>query len=60
MHWPREARTRVAERDEREALDRYMRCRGARVSEKWLATVEEARRWADARTRLERLLQAMR
>ena len=60
MHWPRDARTRIAEREERENLERYIRLRGAMVSETWEATVEEARRWADATTRLERQLQAMR
>ena len=60
MHWPRDARTRIAERQEKENLERYIRLRGEMVSDTWVATVEEATRWADAITRLERQLQAMR
>jgi len=60
MHWPRNAATRLAERDEREALDRYLRARSLPVSEVWVEVVGEAGRRAEVAIRLERQLERMR
>lgn len=59
MHWPRDAVTRHAERQEKENLERYLRNRAGKVPDAWVATVTEARRHADAVGRLERRLEAM-
>jgi hypothetical protein len=57
MRWPRDAATRMAERQEREVLERYLRLRTLTVSEAWVEAVGEASRRADAVLRLDRLLQ---
>ncbi|HYA00171.1 MAG TPA: hypothetical protein VEK76_07440 [Candidatus Binatia bacterium] len=60
MHWPRDAATRIAERQEREAIQRYLSDRIATVSPVWVDAVADARRRADVVGRLERQLQSMR
>jgi hypothetical protein len=60
MHWPKDAVTRAAEREEREALARYLKLRTVTVSDAWVDAVGEASRRADAVNRLERQLQRMR
>jgi hypothetical protein len=59
MHWPRDAVTRAAEREERQGLERYLKLRTLPVSEVWVEAVGEASRRADAVIRLERQLQRM-
>jgi len=59
MHWPRDAVTRATEREERQALERYLKLRTLPVSEVWVEAVGEASRRADAVIRLERQLQRM-
>ncbi|MGP8162131.1 MAG: hypothetical protein ACLQGJ_13075 [Candidatus Dormibacteria bacterium] len=59
MHWPRDAVTRAAEREERQVLERYLKLRTLPVSEVWVEAVGEASRRADAVIRLERQLQRM-
>ena len=60
MHWPRDAVTRIAERQERDALHRYLELRKVNPSAVWVEIVGEASRRADAVIRLERQLQRMR
>ena len=60
MHWPMDAATRKAEREEREALGRYLRARSLPVSEVWLEVIGEAGRRAEVAIRLERQLERMR
>jgi hypothetical protein len=59
MHWPRDAVTRATEREERQALERYLKLRTLPVSGVWVEAVGEASRRADAAIRLERQLQRM-
>ncbi len=59
MHWPRDAATRRAEREEKDNLERFLRRRAGRVPDAWVETVTEARRHAEAIARLERRLQTM-
>lgn len=60
MHWPFDAATRIAEREEREALQRYLQARSRRVPEVWMEVVGEAGRRAEVVIRLERQLEGMR
>jgi hypothetical protein len=60
MHWPVDAATRIAEREEREVLERYLRRRSLPVSEVWVEVVGEAGRRAEVAIRLERQLERMR
>jgi len=60
MHWPRDAATRIAEKQAKESLERYLRSRAIRVSDVWVEAVAEARRHEEAASRLERQLHAMR
>jgi hypothetical protein len=60
MHWPMDAATRTAEREEREALERYLRARSLSVSGVWVEVVGEAGRRAEVAIRLERQLERMR
>jgi hypothetical protein len=60
MHWPMDAATRMAEREAREALARYLRARSLPVSEVWVEVVGEAGRRAEVASRLERQLERMR
>ena len=60
MHWPRDAATRIAERDEKEALRRYLRERSRPLFPLWLEAIDEAGRRADVNRRLEQQLQSPR
>jgi hypothetical protein len=60
MHWPLDPATRIAEREEREALERYLRTRSLPVSEVWVEVVGEAGRRAEVAIRLESQLERMR
>jgi hypothetical protein len=60
MHWPMDATTRNAEREEREALGRYLRLRRLPVSEVWVEVVGEAGRRVEVAIRLDRQLERMR
>jgi hypothetical protein len=55
-----DAATRIAEREEREALRRYLKARSLPVSEVWVGVVGEAGRRAEVAIRLERQLERMR
>ena len=57
MHWPRDAATRIAERQARESLERYMKLRSVKLSDVWAEAVTEARRRDEAVSRLDRQLQ---
>ena len=59
MRWPRDAATRIAEREAKETLDRYLSWRRLEASSAWIEAVGEARRRAEAEIRLERRLEAM-
>jgi hypothetical protein len=59
MHWPLGAATRIAEREEREALERYLKARSRPVPEVWVDVVGEADRRAEVVIRLERRLERM-
>ena len=59
MHWTLDAASRTAERDERKALELYMKVRRLTLSEVWVEVVGEASRRADAALRLERRLGRM-
>jgi hypothetical protein len=59
MHWPVDRARRRADRDEREALERYLRLRTVICAKPWLDAVGEASRRADATLRLERRLERM-
>ena len=60
MHWPRDAATRIAERQAKESLERYLKARAVKVSDVWVEAVTEARLRDEAVSRLERQLHAMR
>ncbi|MGA3184736.1 MAG: hypothetical protein ABSE52_09090 [Candidatus Dormibacteria bacterium] len=60
MHWPMDAATRIAEREEREALERYLKARTLPVPEAWVEAVGEAGRRAEVAIRLESQLERMR
>ena len=60
MHWPLDSATRIAEREEREALERYLRTRSLPVPEVWVEVIGEAGRRAEVAIRLERQLERMR
>jgi hypothetical protein len=59
MLWPLDAATRTAQREEREALERYLRSRSLPVPEVWVEVVGEADRRAEVAIRLERQLEWM-
>ncbi|MGD0372762.1 MAG: hypothetical protein ABSC16_13830 [Candidatus Dormibacteria bacterium] len=59
MRWPKDAVTRAAEREEREALESYLQHRTRPVSDAWVEAIGEASRRADAVIRLERQLQRL-
>ncbi|MGD1053318.1 MAG: hypothetical protein ABR950_05755 [Candidatus Dormibacteria bacterium] len=56
MHWPLDAATRLAQREERETLERYLRTRSLPVPEVWVDVVGEDGRRAEVAIRLERQL----
>jgi hypothetical protein len=55
-----DAATRIAEREEREALERYLKARTLPVPEAWVEAVGEAGRRAEVAIRLESQLERMR
>jgi hypothetical protein len=59
MHWPVDPATRIAEREERETLERYLSTRRLPISEVWVEAVGEAGRRAEVAIRLERQLERM-
>ena len=60
MRWLRDAATRIAERQAKDNLERYLRSRRLETSAAWVEAVTEARRRADVEIRLESRLEAMR
>ena len=59
MHWPFDAATRIAEREERQALERYLKARSGPVPQVWVEVVGEAGRRAEVAIRLERQLERL-